>query len=91
MSVDGAMLSADQLRGAMSDARNFIAQSGVYQDCLAREADAAKTQAAADGQPLDPAIETGNKARIAASQRAQERVGLSINAALTAYKQAHSN
>ena len=50
----GAALTADQMRAAMADARNFIAQSDVYQDCLMKELDAAKTQAGAAGQPLDP-------------------------------------
>jgi len=89
--VDGAVTTADQLRAANADARTFISESGVYQACLSSEVEAAKTRAAAEGQPLDAAIEADAKARIAASQRAQEKVGLAINAAMTSYKLAHAN
>jgi len=68
-------MTADQMRAAMADARNFIAQSGVYQECLINEVEAAKTQAAAAGQPFDPAIETGARAKVEASQKAQEKAG----------------
>jgi len=37
MPLDGAAATADQMRAAMAEARNFIAQSGVYQDCLMKE------------------------------------------------------
>jgi hypothetical protein len=84
--VDGAILTADQLRAAMADARDFIAQSGVYQDCLLNEVDAAKAQAAAGGQPFDPAIEADARARVDASKRAQEKVGAAANSAFSAYK-----
>lgn len=89
--VDGAAATADQLRAAMADARNFMAQSDIYQNCLQAEVEAAKTQAAADGRPVDPAIEADAKAAIAASQKAKEKVGLAVNSSLTAYKQAHPN
>jgi hypothetical protein len=89
--VDGAVTTADQLRAANSDARTFISQSSVYQACLAGEVDASKTRATAEGTPPDPAVEADAKARIAASQRAQEKVGMAINAAMTNYKLAHAN
>lgn len=89
--VDGAVTTADQLRAANADARAFISESGVYQACLSGEVEAAKTRATAEGTPLDPAIEADAKARIAASQRAQEKVGLAINSAMTNYKLAHAN
>jgi hypothetical protein len=90
MPADGAALSADQMRAAMADARNFIAQSGVYQECLINEVEAAKTQAAAAGQPFDPAIETSAHAKVEASQKAQEKAGAAANGAMAAYKNAHS-
>jgi hypothetical protein len=89
--VDGAVTTADQLRAANADARAFISEASVYQACLSSEVEAAKTRATADGTPLDPAIEQDAKARIAASQRAQEKVGMAINAAMTNYKLAHAN
>src|ERR1044072_4420418 len=54
---DGAAATADQMRSAMADARNFIAQSGVYQDCLAKEVEDAKSQAVAGGQVFEPSVE----------------------------------
>jgi hypothetical protein len=89
--VDGAVTTADQLRAANADARTFISQSGVYQACLTSEVEAAKTRAAAEGTPLDPAIEADAKARVAASERAQDKVGMAINTAMTNYKLAHAN
>ncbi len=85
--VDGAVVTADQLRAANADARAFISQSNDYQVCLGSELNAAK----AAGQPPDPALEAETRARIAASQKAQERVGISINTAMSKYKMAHVN
>lgn len=78
--------TADQMRAAMADAHTFIAQSSVYQDCLAKEIEAAKTQATASGQPFEPMIEASARYKIEASKKAQERVGATANRALTAYK-----
>ena len=87
--VDGGAMTADQMRAAMADARNFIAQSGLYQECLINEVEAAKTQAAAASQPFDPAIETSARAKVEASQKAQEKAGAAANGAMAAYKNAH--
>ncbi len=89
--VDGASASADQMRAAMADARSFIAQSGVYQDCLLKEVEAAKTQATAASQPFEPMLETSAQARIELSRKAQEKVGAAANNALAAYKNGHRN
>ena len=88
--VDGAAATADQLRAANAEARNFISQSSVYQACLTSEVEAAKMQAQSEGRPFDSAIETDAKTRIAASEKAQERVGVAIDAAVTNYKLAHA-
>jgi hypothetical protein len=74
------------MRAAMADERNFIAQSGVYQECLMKEVEAAKTQAAAASQPFDPSIEASARAKADASQKAQEKVGAAANGAMAAYK-----
>jgi hypothetical protein len=89
MPVDGAQVSEGQMRDAAAAARSFIAQSDVYQACLANAVDAAKTQAAADGKPLDPAIESDAKAKADANQKVKERVGVEINTAISVYKQTH--
>jgi hypothetical protein len=87
--VDGAQVSEDQMRNAAAAARNFMAQSDVYQACLANALDAAKTQAAADGRPVDPALETDTRARADANQKVREKVGVEINTAISVYKQTH--
>ena len=89
--VDGSVATADQLRAAMAEARSFIAQWSVYQDCLLQEVDAAKTQAAATGQPFEPAIETSARSKIASSQKAQDKVGNAINGSVSAYKLVHAD
>jgi hypothetical protein len=89
--VDGAAATADQMRSAMSEARNFIAQSGVYQECLVKEAEDAKSQAVAGGQAFEPSVEASARAKVDVSKKAQERVGATLNGAMAAYKNAHSN
>lgn len=91
MPVDGTAATADQMRTAMAAARDFIAQSGLYQECLQKEVEAAKTQAVAAGQPLEPSAEASARAKIDASKKAQERVGVTVNNALAAYKNTHPN
>jgi hypothetical protein len=89
--VDGAQLSENQMRAAAAAARSFIAQSDVYQVCLANTLDAAKTQAGADGKPLDPMLESTLKAKAEANQKVKEKVGAEINAAIGVYKQKQSH
>ena len=87
--VDGAQLSEEQMRAAMTAARTFIAQSDVYQACLANTVDAARTQAMADGKPLDPAVENDARAKMDANQKEKDKVGVAINTAVGVYKQTH--
>jgi hypothetical protein len=87
--IDGAQVSENQMRAAAAAARSFIAQSDVYQACLANAVDAARTQATADGKPLDPALEGDAKTKADANQKVKERVGAEINTALSVYKQTH--
>jgi hypothetical protein len=71
--IDGAQANAEQLRAAMAQAHDFMAQSEVYQACLTQSGD------------------PDAKVRISASQRSQDTVGRSINAAVEAYKRAFPN
>ena len=89
--VDGAAATADQMRAVMADARNFIAQSSLYQDCVMKEVDDAKSQASTSGQAVEPTLEANARAKVDASKKAQERVGSTVNNALSAYKNAHPN
>jgi hypothetical protein len=87
--VDGATLSEDQMRAAAGLARGFIAQSDVYQACLADALDAAKAQAVSEGKPRDTAVEAAIVAKAAANQKLKEKVGAEINAAIGLYKKTH--
>ena len=89
--ISGTAVTGDQLRAAMADARGFITQSNIFQECLHHELEAARTQAGTEGHPLDPVLETSVKTRIAASQQAQDKVSQTVNTALTTYKQVHPN
>src|SRR6266702_4360317 len=91
MPIDGAAATADEMRIALAEARNFIAQSGLYQECLAREVEAAKAQAVTASQPFEPTIEAAARAKAEASKKAQERVGTMSNNAMVAFKNAHAN
>ncbi|MDB5735812.1 MAG: hypothetical protein JWN16_2449 [Alphaproteobacteria bacterium] len=82
--VDGAAASEEQLRTAMAQAREFIAQSDVYQGCVSTEmesTDLTNTSA--------KAVEASIKSRIAANQAMKEKVGTAANSAMQAYKMAH--
>ena len=87
--VDGAAVTEDQMRGAAGAARSFIAQSDVYQACLADALNAARTQVAAEGKPLDPSLESAIRTKAAANQKLNEKVGAEINSAIGVYKETH--
>jgi hypothetical protein len=87
--VDGAHVSSDQLRAAVTAAKGFIALSDVYQSCLVGELDAARTQANADGHALDPVVENRMRLHLAANQKSKEKVGTEINTAIDIYKKTH--
>jgi hypothetical protein len=82
--VDGAAASEEQLRIAMAQAREFIAQSDIYQGCVSTEMEAT------DLTHVNPkALEASIAARIAANQAMKEKVGTAANSAMQAYKLAH--
>lgn len=89
--IDGSVATADQVRSAMAEARRFIAESSVYQECLLQEVDAARTQATATGQSFEPMIETSARTKIASSLKAQDQVGSAIDGTVSAYKLVHAN
>jgi hypothetical protein len=94
---DGRTASQQQMTGAVTDAKNFIAQSDVYQNCLldyvkTQKAEAAKNLADKDNKnkrPFDPYIETMVQKQIDSNQAAKVRTGAEINAAVNDFKMAH--
>jgi hypothetical protein len=87
--VDGATATIEQVRGAVKDAKDFIAQSDVYQTCIGKELDDAKAKAAADKVPFDKSIATAAMAKADDNQKMKEKVGAEANGAVQAYKKAH--
>jgi hypothetical protein len=84
--IDGAAANEEQLRIAMAQARDFIAQSDVYQSCVSAEMEAT------DLTHVNPkALEASITARILANQALKEKVGTAANSAMQAYKLAHPN
>ena len=85
--IDGASVTLDQLKAAIGTAKNFIAGSDTYQDCLGKEVQASKS--ASDASKPDPDVAKRNQALADANQKAKESVGASVNAAIAAYKKGH--
>jgi hypothetical protein len=62
-SIDGAQASADQLRAAMAQAHDFMAQSELYQACLTQLGDPdAKTRITASQRVQDAVSKTNSMA-----------------------------
>lgn len=94
---DGHTASQQQIAAAVTDAKNFIAQSDVYQNCLLdyvrmQKEEAAKAMADKDNKakkPFDPYIETMIQKKIDSNQAAKVRTGAEINTAVNDFKMAH--
>jgi hypothetical protein len=86
---DGHTASQQQMVGAVGDAKSFIAQSDVYQQCLLDYVQAQKDQATKDKKPFDTFIETTAMKQIADNQAAKIKAGSDINTAIGDYKAAH--
>ena len=86
---DGRTVTQQQMMAAVGDAKNFIAQSDVYQQCLLDYVQAQKDQAVKDKKPFDTYIETTAQKQVDDNQAAKVRAGSEINAAVNTYKMAH--
>lgn len=87
-SIDGATATLDQIKAAVSAAKQFIASSDTYQACLGKEIDDQKAAATKD-KPFDQSIATRNLALVDANQKSKEFVGATVNAAVAQYNKAH--
>ncbi len=84
--LEGAGATEDQLHVALAKAREFIAQSDLYQSCVSSEMEAT------DLTQISPkALEASIASRIAANQAMKEKVAAAANSAMQAYKLAHPN
>jgi hypothetical protein len=89
--LNGAEASAEQLRAAIADARAFIGQANIYENCLKDEIEASHASAAANGTPVDPATDQQVESQIAINHRLKDKVSSDAAAAMDAYKKAHTD
>jgi len=91
ITVNGSTATLQQMNDAIKDFKTFQSASDDYQACLVADLNRQKEEAAKakDPKPLDPAIEAGMNAKMAANQADKEKVGGELNAQIMAYKQAH--
>lgn len=89
VSPDGHTATQQQLVAAVGDAKNFISQSDVYQQCLLDYVKAQKDLATENKTPFDTSIETTAQKQIDANQATKIRVGSEINTAVNTYKMSH--
>lgn len=87
--VDGATATYDQARAAVQDAKNFIAQSDLYQVCIGKEVDDAAAKAKADGKKPDADFIAKEDALVNDNQKMKMKVGAEANAVFPAYHKAH--
>ena len=88
---DGHTASQQQMVGAVGDAKSFIAQSDVYQQCLLDYVQAQKKQAVEDKKAFDSYIETSVQKKIDDNQKTKIRIGSEINTAVSDFKMSHPN
>jgi hypothetical protein len=87
--INGVTATTEQMKAALANASNFIAQSDAYQQCLIDVLEAAKAQAAANQQPFDSSIVQTTGDLVAANQRLKESVANQVNVALGDFKNSH--
>jgi len=88
---DGRTATQAQMVASAGDARSFISQSDVYQQCMVDYVKAQKDQATKDKTTFDASIETDAMKKISENQSEKVKVGTDINAAIAAFKSSHAN
>jgi hypothetical protein len=89
--VDGKNATDAQMKSALKDVKQFIADSDDYQSCLIADLAEQKRAAARskDRTPLDPSIEAAVDAKVKRNQALKEQVGTEFNTAAQAFNAAH--
>lgn len=88
---DGRTSTQAQMMAAVTDAKNFISQSDVYQQCMVDYVKAQKDAATKDKRPFDKFIESDAMKKIDENQSDKVKVGAEINGAVAAFKASHPN
>ncbi|HXS06557.1 MAG TPA: hypothetical protein VN723_07200 [Rhizomicrobium sp.] len=91
VSPDGHTATQQQILAAVNDAKNFISQSDVYQQCMLDYVAAQKKQAVEDKKTFDSYIETSAQKKIEDNQKMKIKVGSEINTAISDFKLSHPN
>jgi hypothetical protein len=87
--VPGGTATKEQMLTSQTEVREFIRASDVYQECILRDLQLRRAEAARDQKELDQAIIDAGTRRIQTNQREKERVGAEYNVAVKAYSAAH--
>ena len=85
--VDGKTANHDQMLAAISQTKDFVAKSDVYQQCIADDLEAKKQAAAKAGAPFDEQVHTVAMAKVAANQQAKDKLVADTNTQVSFYKQ----
>lgn len=88
---DGHTATQAQMVAAAGDARNFIAQSDVYQQCLVDYVKAQQDLAVKNKTPFDKSIQADAVSKVKQNQDEKVKVGTDINAAIATFKASHPN
>ena len=81
--VDGSTASREQVIASIAAAKDFVAKSDVYQQCIADDLDAKKKAA---GAAFDDQVHTVAMAKVAANQGAKDKLVADTNTQANIYK-----
>ena len=85
--VDGNTVTHDQLVAAITQAKDYMAKSDVYQQCIVADLEAKKQAAAKAGTPFDEQLQQVALAKAAANQQSKDKLAADLNAQSALYKQ----
>lgn len=86
---NGASATKDQMLSAQNEVKVFLKASDTYQECMLRDIQVRRAEAAHNQKPFDQSIADAATRDIDYNQREKERVGAEYNTAVHAYSTAH--
>ncbi len=84
--ASGSTAAQADVAASITQVRAFIAQSDVYQTCIAADLEA-KKQAATPAVPFDSQLQQVALAKVAANQAAKDQAAKDMNTQIAAFKQ----
>jgi hypothetical protein len=85
--VDGNTATREQIVAAAAAARDFVAKSDTYQQCIADDLAAKKAAAEKAGTPFDGQLQEVAQAKVAVNQQAKDKFVADTNVQIGLYKQ----